>query len=309
VSTTVTENAATQSIEFLEVGTQLRIRPFISSDGTIRLEVHPELSTGEVRLLGGFTVPDKSVTQVTTNIMCQDGATVIIGGLIREDLSSNSTQVPVLGALPWVGAAFRQREEEQSRVETLVLLTPRIVSNPLAAAEGEQGRSEFLRRQDWRYDKMNPVAQRYYGKQYLRKAQAAWTAGDASVALRYVTLAIHFNPENLEAMNLRAEIVASSGYGDRSVETHLREGLTPWRHPLREYSRLGVPWQSGEAPAEILVGPPDPGVPGRIGGLDPPYAPPGLDPAAPFVPPAAVESVPLPAPEALPPEVPPSGAP
>ena len=45
----MTENAATQDVEFLEVGTQLRLRPFISSDGMIRLEVHPELSTGNVR--------------------------------------------------------------------------------------------------------------------------------------------------------------------------------------------------------------------------------------------------------------------
>ena len=86
VSTTVTENASTQSIEFLEVGTQLRIRPYIFSDGTIRLEVHPELSTGDVRVVEGFTLPDKEVTQVTTNIMCRDGSTVIIGGLISSTL-------------------------------------------------------------------------------------------------------------------------------------------------------------------------------------------------------------------------------
>jgi type IV pilus assembly protein PilQ len=291
VSTTVTENAATQAVEFLEVGTQLRIRPFISSDGMIRLEVHPELSTGEVNVQAGFTLPNKSVTQVTTNIMCHDGATVVIGGLIREDLSSNSTQIPVLGSVPYVGALFRQRNEELSRTETLVVLTPRIVSAHAAAAEGAQGKSDYLRRQDWRYDKMNPLAQRYYGKQYLRKARAAWNAGDASVALRYSNLAIHFDPENLEAMNLRADIAASSPYGDGTVETHLREGLAPWGHPLREYSRHGSPWQPYDGPPEMLYEPPEPGVPGKIGGLDPPYPLP-LGPAAPLSPPLPPEEVP-----------------
>ncbi|HRX82662.1 MAG TPA: secretin and TonB N-terminal domain-containing protein, partial [Pirellulaceae bacterium] len=127
VSTTVTETAATQAVEFLEVGTHLRIRPYISSDGMIRMEVHPELSTGSVRVQEGFTLPDKDVTQVTTNVMCRSGATMVIGGLIREDLSTSATQIPVLGNLPYVGAAFRQRTETIVRREIIVILTPRIV--------------------------------------------------------------------------------------------------------------------------------------------------------------------------------------
>jgi type IV pilus assembly protein PilQ len=292
VTSTTTETATTQAVEFLEVGTQLRIRPFISSDGMIRLEVHPKLSTGSIDTSGIIPLPNEVTTQVTTNIMCPDGATVVIGGLIREDLSSNSTQIPVLGALPWVGFAFRQRRETLARTETLVLLTPRIVSAPVAAAEGELGKTEFLRRQDWRYDKMNPLAQRYYGKQYFRKAIAAWNAGDASVALRYVNLAIHFDPENRDAMSLRAEIVETSGYGDRSVETHLREGLAPWGHPIREYSHHGVPWQIPEEPA-LLSEPPDPGIPGKISSLPPPPPFQQYDPLIPLGPPPAhVEEIP-----------------
>ena len=107
VSTTVTENAATQSIDFLEVGTQLRIRPFISSDGFIRMEIHPELSTGTVRIDGGFTLPDKEVTEVTTNIMCRDGNTVVIGGLIREDLATATSQAPDSRQLALGGATLR----------------------------------------------------------------------------------------------------------------------------------------------------------------------------------------------------------
>lgn len=274
-TTTATETASTQAVEFLEVGTQLRIRPFISNDGMIRLEVHPELSTGSVELKGERTLPNKNVTEVTTNIMCRDGATVVLGGLIREDLSSSSTQIPVLGTLPVVGAAFRQKRETLLRTETLVLLTPRVI-NPLAAAvEGEQGKIEYLRRQDVRYDKMNPLAQRYYGKQYLRKARAAWNAGDATVALRYANLAIHFDPENLEAINLRSEIVETTGVGDRTIESHLREGLAPWGHPRREYSRQGAPWKKSPDQPILNLEPPHPGEPGKIGKLDPPYLPHG----------------------------------
>jgi type IV pilus assembly protein PilQ len=164
-----------------------------------------------------------------------------------------------------------------------VLLTPRIVSAPVAAAEGARGRDEYLNRQDVRYDKMNPFAQRYFGKQYLRKAQAAWNAGDASVALRYANLAIHFDPESLEAINLRTEIVANSNVGDRSVETRLREGLAPWQHPLREYSKHGVPWHPPEQPP-LIDEAHDPGLPGKIRNLDPEPvdAPAPIGPAAPL---------------------------
>ena len=50
VSTTVTESSSTQTINFLSVGTLLRMRPYIGNDGLIRLEVHPELSTGTVQV-------------------------------------------------------------------------------------------------------------------------------------------------------------------------------------------------------------------------------------------------------------------
>ena len=113
ISSTVTETSTAQNVNFLEVGTQLRIRPFISSDGLVRMEVHPELSTGTVTTQGGFTLPDKDLTQVTTNVMVRDGATVVIGGLIREDLTTTTTQIPLLGNLPGVGFLFRQKQEIQ----------------------------------------------------------------------------------------------------------------------------------------------------------------------------------------------------
>ena len=54
VSTTVTASSSTQTINFLSVGTLLRMRPYIGNDGLIRLEVHPELSTGTVKFSKAF---------------------------------------------------------------------------------------------------------------------------------------------------------------------------------------------------------------------------------------------------------------
>jgi type IV pilus assembly protein PilQ len=244
VSTTVTQTAATQTVQFLEVGTQLRFRPFIASDDMIRLEVHPELSTGAVRIEQGLTIPDKDVTQVTTNIMCRDGRTVIIGGLIREDLATNVTQIPVLGDIPFAGVLFRKKTEKVERREIIVLITPRIVHETTEEYEGARARDAFLARQENYFDNMSPAAKRQFGLRYLRLARAAWNAGDADMALRYVNLSLHFDPQNLEATTLRHQIVATLPPSYDTIHKHLNYGLAPWEIPTRDYSRHGAPWQA-----------------------------------------------------------------
>jgi len=269
VSTTIVENTATQSVEFLEVGTQLRLRPFIASDGLIRMEVHPELSTGQVDLRGGFTVPDKDVTQVTTNVMAPDGSTFVIGGLIRESIDKSKTQIPLLGSLPIIGPLFRQKEEEYDREEVIILITPRIVYDQEASCDGERAECESLQRQTVVLDKTSPLGSRYIARRYYRMAESSYAFGDAQSALKYANLAIHFDRNHQDAMNLRAQIVATTPYGDATIDCHLREGLAPWSRP--HTGPLPPPWTLGPPP-------PEPGLP-------PPPPEPDLPPPAPLTPP------------------------
>jgi len=208
ISTTVTQTQSTQSVEFLRVGTELRLRPFISSDGLIRMEVHPQLSTGAVRVEGGFTIPDKEVTEVTTNIMVRDGCTVIIGGLVREDLNVTSSQIPYLGSLPFVGPLFRQRSEEIERSEIVVLITPHIIYEPDTCDEGEGAACEMHRRQAVYADHMSPISKRYLGRKYRRLAQEALAVGDADRARRFVDFSIRLDPSNRAAIDLQSDIDA-----------------------------------------------------------------------------------------------------
>jgi type IV pilus assembly protein PilQ len=216
VNTTLTETSTAQNVQFLEVGTQLRLRPFISSDGMIRMEVHPELSTGTVRVEEGFTLPDKDVTQVTTNIMVPDGSTVIIGGLLREDLNTTTSQIPLLGSAPGIGFLFRQKTESIVRLETIVLITPHIIHEPKAAMEGHVAAGEFHRRQSVYADHMSPIGTRYLGRKYFRVAQDWWARGDARRAEKAVDLAINFDPTNRAAIDLRSDILSGNHMGDHS---------------------------------------------------------------------------------------------
>ncbi len=258
VSTTITETAASQSVEFLEVGAQLRLRPFISSDGIIRMEVHPELSSGSVDTESGFTLPNKQTTQVTTNIMVPDGCTVIIGGLIREEMQTTAEQVPFLGSLPLVGVAFRTKSEKLQRREILVLITPRIVCEPESCAEGERAACEFHRRQQLYAEKSSPWGKRHVGRKYFRLAQNAWAAGDRQAALRFAELSLHFDPLNRAAIDLRSSIWLGQRFGEHTLDGPAAslDGMViaPWL--LEDLQR--------QSPAEMQpLHPLPPGRPGR----------------------------------------------
>lgn len=224
VSTTVTQTQATQQVEFLRVGTELRLRPYISSDGLIRMEVHPQLSTGAVRVEGGFTLPDRETTEVTTNIMTRDGCTVIIGGLVREDLSVTSSQIPFLGSVPYVGALFRQRNEEIERSEIVVLITPNIVYEPETCCEGDEVACEMHRRHAVYSDHMSPISKQYLGRKYFRLSQEALALGDIKRAIRFIDFSIRLDPANRAAIALQSDLDAGTFDGEHSSSAPVMEG-------------------------------------------------------------------------------------
>lgn len=206
VNTTQTETAATQTVEFLELGTLLRIRPFISNDGMIRMEVHPEISDGEVNVEQGFTLPKKQITQVTTNILIRDGCTAVIGGLLQDEQRNDRKQIPLLGSMPVVGIAFRDTDEHLARHELIILITPRVVWERETYREGVAQNCEFQRRQAVYAEKMSSIGKRSLARKYFRRAQAAWSEGDRRKALRMAELAVHFDPHNRQAIELRSDI-------------------------------------------------------------------------------------------------------
>jgi type IV pilus assembly protein PilQ len=124
LTTTVTETSTTQSVEYLETGTRLIFRPYISGDQLVRLEIHPEDSNGGVNDEG---LPFKTTAEVTTNVMVRSGQTVVIGGLFRTRDSTVVTKVPLLGDIPLLGQLFRSDDIQKLREEIIIVLTPHIL--------------------------------------------------------------------------------------------------------------------------------------------------------------------------------------
>jgi type IV pilus secretin PilQ/predicted competence protein len=122
-TSTVSQTSTTQTVQFLNVGTQLRLRPFVSSDGWVRMEIHPERSSG---LIDDNGIPQANTSQITTNVMIPDGATIVIGGLIDTEVDKNWTGIPFLSRIPLLGYLFRNTVEDTPKKELVVLLTPHI---------------------------------------------------------------------------------------------------------------------------------------------------------------------------------------
>ncbi len=120
---TQTQTSTVEQVQFMDVGTQLRLRPFVTSDGMVRMEVHPEKSTGKVDLAG---VPQTNSAQVTTNVMVPDGATIVIGGLMETEQVVDEKGIPLLCRIPYLGILFRHNVTTTTRKELIVILTPHI---------------------------------------------------------------------------------------------------------------------------------------------------------------------------------------
>jgi type IV pilus assembly protein PilQ len=123
--TTTTQTSTLQSVNFLDVGVVLRVTPHIGPNGEVLMHVKPEVSSGSVNPSTGL--PEEETTEVETDILLSDGEGVVIGGLIREDVSDIQNKLPILGNLPLIGRLFQHRDNNNDRTEIVIALVPRVV--------------------------------------------------------------------------------------------------------------------------------------------------------------------------------------
>jgi type IV pilus assembly protein PilQ len=145
LNTTSTETATTQTVEFLDTGTQLYFRPFVDPvQRTIRMELKPQVSEAVIRDVkdsagAAVTIPDEITNELSTNVIVRDGQTIVLGGLFRESTTASRRQWPLLGDIPLIGSAFRGNDDETQRSEIIFLITPSIVDDAAMTAAGDAG--------------------------------------------------------------------------------------------------------------------------------------------------------------------------
>jgi len=127
--TTTINLVTSESVQFLESGVILKVTPSVDERGRVLMRVHPEVSSAT--LADG--IPSKKSTEVTTELVCDDGQSVFIGGLIKTSSSREREGVPGAQDLPLVGWLFRNKTESASYSETIVVITPYVIGDPRQA--------------------------------------------------------------------------------------------------------------------------------------------------------------------------------
>ncbi|MDD3179492.1 MAG: secretin N-terminal domain-containing protein [Opitutaceae bacterium] len=118
------------SVSTITIGTILAVTPQIDGNGVITLDVLPAITRLQSIVTspdGRQTAPVTEVKQASTIVRLRDGETAVIGGLISEDSGETTRAVPVLGAMPLVGRAFKSKATLRNRTELVIFLTPRLV--------------------------------------------------------------------------------------------------------------------------------------------------------------------------------------
>lgn len=150
-STTVLEgNKTVSDYVYKDVGIELEVTPRITIDRDIALDLQQKVTSilSEVEFPGGVKAPLVGKREANTSVVVQDGQTLVIGGLMKNDLRDERQKVPILGDIPVIGWLFSRIRKVNERTELLVFITPTVIMTSaegaeMAAREEERTGKEF----------------------------------------------------------------------------------------------------------------------------------------------------------------------
>jgi type II secretory pathway component GspD/PulD (secretin) len=131
VSTTgTTGTSISRTIQYKDTGVILKIKPLINESGLVSLDLNQEVSDYFIQSLYGSEYPVITKREASTNLVAQDGETIVIGGLIGDSFKRTKEGIPLLSSIPLIGHLFGTTKDENKRNEVIMLLTPTVVKNP-----------------------------------------------------------------------------------------------------------------------------------------------------------------------------------
>ena len=116
--------AGGSTTEFEEAVLSLEVTPQITPDGRINMQL--DIRQDSVAP-GTGAIPAINTNQVTTRALVNDGETIVLGGVFREETAISESKTPVLGDIPYLGRLFKRTERSSRRTELLIFITPRIL--------------------------------------------------------------------------------------------------------------------------------------------------------------------------------------
>jgi general secretion pathway protein D len=137
-SESITQQTTTQNVQFEKVGMELRARPSITPEDNVDMIVNVKISQLTSELVNDQ--PVRTSMETTTNMIVEDGQTLLLGGILFQTDSRVEHKVPLFGDIPLVGGLFRHNEAVLSNNEMFVFMTPHVIAEP-GATKSEAARA------------------------------------------------------------------------------------------------------------------------------------------------------------------------
>jgi general secretion pathway protein D len=138
-----------QTIERKDVGITLRIRPQIGEGGNIRMTIFQESSSLSDKVAPGTSNagPSTNKRSIESTVVVDDGAILVLGGLIEDKFTDNKSKIPLLGDIPGIGALFRSESRTKTRTNLMVFLRPVVMRGQEDASKLSLDRYDMIRAQ------------------------------------------------------------------------------------------------------------------------------------------------------------------
>jgi len=129
--TSTLSNTVTNDVEYRNTGVILTVTPHVNEGRFVTLDVRQEVSQAQTNTLGGTDSPIIRTRIAETTMVVKDNQTLVIGGLIDEQKDYSREGLPYLSKIPVLGYLFGVTKEKISKTELVLLITPRVVTNPM----------------------------------------------------------------------------------------------------------------------------------------------------------------------------------
>lgn len=142
-SVVTAQTAIVNSITMQDTGVILSVTPRINESGRVQLEIEQEVSSVVKTTTSKIDSPTIQQRRVKTTVVVNDGEVLALGGMIQDQAAKTSSQIPLLGDLPGLGAIFSDRSNTVRKTELVILITPRVVRD---GAESRLVTEEYRRK-------------------------------------------------------------------------------------------------------------------------------------------------------------------
>jgi general secretion pathway protein D len=134
-----------QTIERKDVGLTLRVKPQISENGTVKLQIYQEVSRLDPASINSATGLITNKRSIESSVLVEDGGIVVLGGLLQDDFGNSQERVPGLGDVPLFGNLFRADSRSRKKTNLMVFLRPVVVRDGAATESLSLSRYEQMR--------------------------------------------------------------------------------------------------------------------------------------------------------------------